>query len=91
MKITKKIELRINRIVEVLGYGIEWVRDIDPQENPGYRTGAIETLGHQAACMLCQWISKDSEPTSDTIVALHLHELPAPGLLRRYIRRHVRA
>ena len=91
MKITKKISTKIDHMVEITTYGLEWVKDMDPAEAKSYRIGGIETIGHQLACMICQWVTRDSEPTSDVILAMKLHDFPSRGLLRRYLRRYIKA
>lgn len=90
MKITKKIQTKIDRMAEITDYSLQWVRDMDPEENKSYRLGGIETAGHQLACMICQWVTHDSEPTSDVILAMKLHDFPSRGLLKRYLRRYIK-
>lgn len=56
-----------------------------------YHTGAVETVGHMIACCISQWITKDSEPTSDVIDALKLTEYPSRDKIRKRLVKYLKA
>jgi hypothetical protein len=92
MKITKKIDTKIRRLAKLSAYGLEWVRDNNPDHDMAYITGAVECVGFQIACTLSQSIlpNKPGVPTSDVVQDLVLNEFPSEQLLRKRIKRFVR-
>jgi len=90
MKITKTITNKIRKMAEITDYGLDWVRYMDPGEAKSYQIGAIETVGHQLACMISQWVTHDSEPTSDVVMMMKLHDMPSRDLLVQYLRRYLK-
>jgi hypothetical protein len=76
IKLTKSQSVlsQLRLISEIAAYGLEWSEDAG--EKDSYRVGSVETVGHVIACCVCQWITGDSEPTSDVIDFLRLHEYP---------------
>lgn len=68
---------RIHLLAELLRYGIEWNRDLDPTA-PGivnYKVGGLETAAFSFACCVVQWFGADSCPVSDVMEGLQLDKL----------------
>jgi hypothetical protein len=55
-----------------------------------YDLGAIDAVGHMAACCISQWITKDSEPTSDIIEALKLDKYPSRDKIRKRLVKYLK-
>jgi len=84
MKNKKKIDKLIRRLAKQSAYGLEWVRDNDPERDNGYIAGAVECVGFQIACTLVHEIfPKSSLPTSDVVQDLLLDEFPREKLLHK--------
>jgi len=68
---------QIHLLAELLRYGIEWNRDLDPTI-PGidnYKVGGLETSAFSLACCVVQWFGLDSCAVSDVMEFLKLDKL----------------
>lgn len=85
MRITKKKRDKlIRRLAKISAYGLEWVRDNDPERDNGYIAGSIECVGFQIACTLVQELFPNASlPVSDVVQDLQLFEFPSEDQLRK--------
>ncbi len=84
-KLTNLQRERIAITSQLAHWGLDWIA----QENDAtYNEGGVDTIGHMVACSIAQFINIDGVPTSDTIDALGLREMPRPSSDQIEIRIH---
>ena len=91
MRINKETKKIVALIADIADFGIEHTRhDDDVSADHPYRRGGYETVGHTVACCISQWITHDSEGTSDVCEALRLDEFPPRKKIEKQLLKYLK-